>query len=88
MGEGNAASLADYAVAAAVSVALTERGFALATPPGEPPVVVRDGLRLEPFTLRASLAEEGGAERWRVFCDDAGIADVDLGRSCLRRALG
>ena len=78
-GEGDAASLADYAVAAAISVALTGRGFALATPPGAPPVVVRDGLRLEPFALRASLAEEGGAERWRVFCNDAGIADVDLG---------
>jgi hypothetical protein len=76
--EGDAAGLADYAVAAAVSVALSEKGFVVEMPLGAPPALVRDGRRLEPFGLRASLAEEGGAARWGAFCDDVGLAGVDL----------
>jgi Zn-dependent protease with chaperone function len=71
--------VAEYAIGCALCVALAERGFAVEPGPGVPPALARGRLRLEPFALRASLAEAGSAERWRAFCAETGLEDIDLG---------
>jgi hypothetical protein len=82
---GDEERLAQFTVGAALALLLVRRGFTLEAPPGGPVVLVRDGLRVEPFTLRARLIGDG-AERWRRLCVQAGIAAIELGtvRDALR----
>jgi hypothetical protein len=81
----NEERLAQFTVGAAVALLLVRQGFTLDAPPGGPVVLVRDGLRVEPFTLRARLIGDG-VERWRQLCVQAKIADIELGtvRDALR----
>jgi len=74
-----ALALADYAVGAALTVALVRAGFALETPVGAPVRVSREGFTLEPFGLRERCAKEGW-ESLLVSLRGAGLEDLDLGR--------
>jgi Zn-dependent protease with chaperone function len=71
---------ADYAVGAAVGLALARRGFTVDSPVGEAVSLVRDGVRVHPFSLRSRFASDP-AERtaWPQICDTAEIAGLDLG---------
>jgi heat shock protein HtpX len=82
---GHEERLAQFTVGAALALLLVRQGFTLDAPPGGPVALVRDGLRVEPFTLRARLIGDG-AERWQQLCVQARIADVELGtvRDALR----
>jgi hypothetical protein len=71
--------LADFAVGAALVVALADRQFTLHAAPGAPPVLIGDGVCLEPFRVRAGIEAPGGPDGWRDFCAQTGIAEVDLG---------
>ena len=75
---GHDEHLAQFTVGAALTLLLVRQGFALDAPPGGPVILVRDGLRVEPFDLRARTIGSG-AEQWRQLCAQAGIADVELG---------
>jgi Zn-dependent protease with chaperone function len=77
--EGETVGMAEYAVGAAIGVALADRQFTLEPGPGAPPTFVREGRRCEPFALRPMLAGPGGVDGWRAFCAETGLADVDLG---------
>jgi hypothetical protein len=83
--DGHEERLAQFTVGAALALLLVRQGFTLDAPPGGPVALVRDGLSVEPFTLRARLTGDG-AERWQQLCIQAGIADVELGtvRDALR----
>jgi hypothetical protein len=75
---GHDEHLAEFTVGAAMALLLVGHGFALDAPPGGPVILVRDGLRLEPFELRGRTIGNG-AEQWRRICTQMGIADVELG---------
>jgi hypothetical protein len=79
---GNATGVADFAVGAALSVALVRRGFDVEAPPGGVVVLRKGEVHVEPFKVRQRLeAGHAEAERWRELCAQAGIADVELGQS-------
>jgi Zn-dependent protease with chaperone function len=78
--EGDATGLAEFAVGAGLSVALSRQGFGIEAAPGMSVILVRGGQRLEPFAVRAALAGHEAAERWRALTGEIGIADLDLGQ--------
>jgi Zn-dependent protease with chaperone function len=80
--------LADYAVGAGVGLALARAGFAVDAPPGSPITLVRQGTRVEPFTLRQRLGLPDEREAWATLCAAAGIAELDLGRIALDKVRG
>jgi len=78
--EGDPTGAADFAVGAALSVALVSRDFVVVAPPGGEVILRKDDVNLEPFKLRERLATgELKAEPWRELCARIGIADLDLG---------
>jgi hypothetical protein len=67
---------ADYAVGAAVGLALVKRGFAIEAPPGAQVTLVRASRRIEPFDLRQRVAKD--PEGWRAMCAEIGFANLAL----------
>jgi hypothetical protein len=67
---------AEYAVGAAVGLALVKRGFVIEAPPGAQVTLVRASRRIEPFDLRPQVAKD--PEGWRAICAEIGFADLDL----------
>lgn len=55
-------------------------GFGLEATPGAAVVLKRNGLRVEPFVVRARLAAgAAAAEDWQRLCAETGIGETDLG---------
>ena len=73
------AALAEFAVGNALALALRRAGFEVDAPPGAPVRMRRGELVLEPFAARADL-ERLGSQGWRALVEQAGVAEVDLGR--------
>lgn len=71
--------LAEFAVGVALALALLDRGFALDTAPPWEMALVGDGVRFDPFSVRARLGEPGGSAAWDAFCAETGLAGLDLG---------
>jgi heat shock protein HtpX len=68
-----------WMLGALLANALHKGGFAVVTSPGEPILLVRGSVTLEPFALARQLAEgklEDGM--WRAACEEHGIGDLAL----------
>jgi hypothetical protein len=77
---GDAAGAAEFAIGAALSVALVQRGFHVDAPPGGVVVLRKGEVGVETFKVRARVQSgHDEAERWRALCREIGIADLDLG---------
>lgn len=67
-------------VAAALSLLLVDRGWTFAWDRGQPNLLTRHGIDLDPNGLLQKLAnKELSAEEWRKIWTQAGVAEVDLG---------
>lgn len=67
-------------VAGALSLLLVDRGWAFAWDRGQPNLLTRHGIDLDPFGLLEKLAKkELSAEEWRKAWTQVGVAEVDLG---------
>ncbi|MGH2640770.1 MAG: M48 family metallopeptidase [Actinomycetota bacterium] len=74
-------------IGAALAVVLTRRGWAMDAGPGDPVVVSRDGLVIEPFDVMPHLLDGRlSGEAWQRTCGEAGIAGIDLGDAAIPEA--
>jgi len=80
------AAVAEYAVGAAIALALSRRGFAIEAPPGAPVTMVRGPRRVEPFAVRELVDKDG--EGWRALCAEVGFGDLDLAAPVAARTAG
>jgi hypothetical protein len=64
----------------ALATALSRNGWQIKVAPGEDAICERQGVMIIPFEIVQKLASgELTPEAWDVFCDSAGIADLELG---------
>jgi hypothetical protein len=72
-------------LAAALSVVLARRGWALDASPGNHVTATREGVVIQPFdAVRRMSARELGWEEWQRTCEAAGISDLDLAEAAAR----
>jgi Zn-dependent protease with chaperone function len=70
---------AEYAVSAAVALALVERGYSVTSHPGHSIRLEKPPDSLDLARLRERILSE--PHEWTAFCARVGIAEVDLGRA-------
>ncbi|MBI5367056.1 MAG: M48 family metalloprotease [Planctomycetes bacterium] len=80
------ATLAEYTLGAALTLALVDAGWAMETGPDCPVRISRAGETVEPFALvRGVRAEPGAAAAWSERCARLGLGGLDLGGGAARQ---
>jgi hypothetical protein len=73
-------SFATSILGAALTVTLHNNGWELSALPGDPVYARHDQWEIKPFDVLEELASgKQSADAWRQLCEEAGIADLDLG---------
>jgi hypothetical protein len=69
-----------HVVGQALGVALANQGWSIKVVPGVEITLEKEGMALEPFVLISDIVSgKLSAEAWQRQCEEAKIADLDLG---------